>query len=330
LESATNGVSFVVKFLVIVARSVHSVVFFLEIALPVRISFLVLVVRHVLMGRVLQRGVGPGFTGLASSGRASQTFTVLSELEEARWCPSGLNATLSTSPVCPLSVRVSRPVAASQRMPVGYANEMDIKEGIWRRSLGIVRGRRRILRLGSFGSTRMGLGVRIRREPKEGLMRFTISRWMAATAVLCLNIGLVRAYLIAEQGGEHMDLFDCVFLIAFALQLGLWRYLSTAGRRRRFWLGFEVCGLAATLAITTLSTLLVSDVDLNDWYTGAASDLSYLCLPARVDIMLTNEHWDWFLAIIYFLPELVAAAFGGLLAASLFRVSERRLSGSTV
>src|SRR5438309_1896042 len=117
-------------------------------------------------------------------------------------------------------------------------------------------------------------------------MRFTISRWMAAIAVLGLNLGLVRAYLLAEKRGEHLDLFDFGFLIFFALQLGLWRYLSTGGRRRRFWLGFEVSGLAATLA---LLTLLGSDIDLNNWYTDAASDLSYFCLPARVDVMLTNE-----------------------------------------
>ena len=136
-------------------------------------------------------------------------------------------------------------------------------------------------------------------------MRFTISRWMAVTAVLGLNIGLVRAYMLAETGGEHMDLFDFGFLFVFALQLGLWRYLRTEGRHRRFWLGFQVSGLAATLA---LSIVLGSDIDLNNWYTGTASDLAYFCLPARVDVQLTNEHWDWFLSIIYLLPELLAAA----------------------
>lgn len=148
--------------------------------------------------------------------------------------------------------------------------------------------------------------------------RFTISRCMAATAVLGGNIGLIRAYMVAEMKGEHLDLFDFIFLIFFALQFGLWRYLRTQGRRRRFWLGFEVSGLAATLAV---STLLESDIDLNNWYTGAALDLSYFCLPARIDGILANEHFDWFLAIIYFLPELLAAALGGLLAACLFKVS---------
>jgi hypothetical protein len=75
--------------------------------------------------------------------------------------------------------------------------------------------------------------------------------------------------------------------------------ISKAGR------GSKVSGLGATLA---LSTFVYSNIDLDNWYTGAASDLSYFCLTARVDLMLTNEHWDWFLAIVYFLPELLAAA----------------------
>jgi hypothetical protein len=116
--------------------------------------------------------------------------------------------------------------------------------------------------------------------------------------------------------GEHLDRFALGFLIFFALQLGLWRYLCTAGRRRRFWLGFEAAGIAATLALSMTSLCYG---DLNDWYTGAATDLSYLCLPVRVDVALTHEHWDWFLAIIYFLPELLTATLGGLLTACLFR-----------
>jgi hypothetical protein len=162
-------------------------------------------------------------------------------------------------------------------------------------------------------------------RPREGIMRrfrFTISRWMAATAVLGLNISLVRAYLLAERRGQHLGLFDCGFLMLFVLQLGLWRYLNTAGRRRWFWLGFEVCGLAATLAFVSL---FVCDINACDWYIGAASDLSYLWLPRRVDIMLSHEHWDWFVAIMYFLPELLAAALGGLLAVCLFKVTVERV-----
>jgi hypothetical protein len=143
---------------------------------------------------------------------------------------------------------------------------------------------------------------------------------MAATAILGLNISLVRAYLLAEKGGSHLDLFDSGFFMLFALQFGLWRYLNTAGGRRRFWLGSEVCGLAATLVLVHLS-----DTNLSDWYVEAASDLSYLYLPRRLDIMLSHEHWDWFLAIIYFLPEMFAATLGGLLAACLFKVTVERV-----
>ncbi len=49
---------------------------------------------------------------------ASQTFTVLSSLPLANRFPSGLKATLQTLPVCPLRVRVSRPVAASHTYTV--------------------------------------------------------------------------------------------------------------------------------------------------------------------------------------------------------------------
>ena len=149
--------------------------------------------------------------------------------------------------------------------------------------------------------------------------RFTISRWMAVTAILGLNISLVRAYLPAERAGQHLDFFDGGFFMFFAVQFGLWRYLRTAGKRRRFWLGFGVCGVAATLAFVILSVIYMNACD---WYTGIASDLSYLCLPRRVDILVSHEHWDWFLAIVYFLPELLAASLGGLLAARLFNVGE--------
>ncbi len=95
-------------------------------------------------------------------------------------------------------------------------------------------------------------------------MRFTIARWMAAIAVLGVNIGVVRAYMFAEQRREHLDLFDVGFLVFFALQFGLWRFLSTGGWRRRFWLGFLVSGLTATLA---LATVFESDFNLMNWYT---------------------------------------------------------------
>lgn len=153
-------------------------------------------------------------------------------------------------------------------------------------------------------------------------MRFRISRLMAITAVLGVNIGWIRAYLLAEvSGGSLLELFNFVFLNFFALQFALWRYRRTTRRHRQFWLGFVVSSPASTVA---LMMLLASNIDRLNWYNGVASDLSYYCLPARIDVVLSTVHWDWFLAIIYFLPELLAASLGGLLAACLFRRVEVR------
>jgi hypothetical protein len=70
---------------------------------------------------------------------------------------------------------------------------------------------------------------------------------------------------------------------------------------------------------------LRSDLDLDNWYTGATSELFHFCLPGRINAVLTTEHWDWFLAIIYFLPEFLAAILGGLFAAWLFRVRKTKV-----
>src|SRR5438552_1166425 len=51
-------------------------------------------------------------------GLASHTFTVLSALALARRLPSPLNATLLTMCVCPLSERISWPLAASHSFTV--------------------------------------------------------------------------------------------------------------------------------------------------------------------------------------------------------------------
>jgi hypothetical protein len=90
---------------------------------------------------------------------------------------------------------------------------------------------------------------------------------MIAIAVFGTNIALVRASTVAELNGEHLDLFDYGFLIFFVLELGVWRYLSTSGVRRRFWLGFEICAIAATLAVLIL---FEGDIELSNWYSGAA------------------------------------------------------------
>ena len=53
---------------------------------------------------------------------ASQILTVWSSLAEATRSPSGLNATLLMSPVCPFRVQISRPVVVSQIFNLAQAS----------------------------------------------------------------------------------------------------------------------------------------------------------------------------------------------------------------
>src|SRR4051795_4207971 len=73
--------------------------------------------------------------------------------------------------------------------------------------------------------------------------RLTIARWMGFTAILAVNAGLVRAYVVQEM-------FCGGILIFMALQLGLWCLLHSQGRLRHFWSGFEVAGMVAVLVLS--------------------------------------------------------------------------------
>jgi hypothetical protein len=148
-------------------------------------------------------------------------------------------------------------------------------------------------------------------------MRFTISKLMVLTAVLGVNIGWIRAFLIAEAiGAQLSQVFPFVFLIFFALQFGLWRYLRTTGRRRRFWLAFVVSGIATPVALFYLGEYAI---DLMTWYDDTASEFAYYVLPWRIYAELGTNHTDCWSAILFLLPELIVASAGGLLAACLFR-----------
>ena len=139
--------------------------------------------------------------------------------------------------------------------------------------------------------------------------RLTIARWMGLTAILAVNAALVRAFVFEEM-------FCGGILIFIALQGGLCCLLRSRGRLRRFWLGFEVSGMAAVLVLfsceffpgSSLSRLVTS-------YTSFTANLALTHLPTPLADGL-DERWDYFLAVVYFVPELVAALLGGVAAAS--------------
>lgn len=148
-----------------------------------------------------------------------------------------------------------------------------------------------------------------------GQFRFTIARWMVMVAVLAANAGLVRACVIDEM-------FHAAFLMFIALQVGLWCALRSRGGVRRFWLGFEVSGVASVLALFYCEVFPFSPLNhLIMRYTHIAFNLVQFYLPTQVDDVVM-DHQDWFLIVVYFLPEFVAAVLGGLIAARLPRTRQ--------
>jgi hypothetical protein len=150
--------------------------------------------------------------------------------------------------------------------------------------------------------------------------RVTIARWMGLIAVLAVNAGLVRAFVVQEM-------FCGGILIFIALQVGLWCLLRSRGWVRRFWIGFEISGVAAVLAL--FSCEVFPDSALNRLlmtYTDIAANLAFSHLPTPLADHL-DECWDLFLAVVYFMPELTAALLGGTIAASIGRTALRLAGG---
>jgi hypothetical protein len=145
---------------------------------------------------------------------------------------------------------------------------------------------------------------------------------MSWTAVIAVNAGLVRAFVVDEM-------FCGLILIVFALQVGAWRLIHGLARTRRFWLGFEIAGGCSVLAMFTcepfsesaLNRLLMAYVDLG-------SNLAYARLPDSL-VDLIDERWDLFLAVVYVLPQLAIAMLGGAIASIVFR-ARRSYLGSAI
>jgi len=144
---------------------------------------------------------------------------------------------------------------------------------------------------------------------------------MGLTAVLAVNAALVRAFVVEEM-------FYGGILIFIALQVGLWCLVHSRGRLRRFWLGFEISGIAAVLLLFSCELFPGSPLNrLVMSYTDIAVNLGFSRLPTPLADHL-DDHWDLFLAVVYFVPELVAALLGGMIAACLVRMG--RIPARTV
>ena len=140
--------------------------------------------------------------------------------------------------------------------------------------------------------------------------RLTTARWMGLIAILAVNAALVRAFVVQEM-------FIGGILMFIVLQLGLLCLLRSRGRQRRFWLGFEVSGMAAILVLFSCEFLPDSPLNrLVQAYTFIAGDLAFTHLPTPLSGRL-DDRWQMFLAVVYFVPELIAALLGSMIASCL-------------
>jgi len=143
--------------------------------------------------------------------------------------------------------------------------------------------------------------------------RATIAGWMGLTAFAALNAALARAFVVDRE------FFEGILLIAIAFQVGLVGLIRGRGRARRFWIGFEVAGAAAILALIAAEEF--PDSTWNGWvsaYTSTAVNLAFSHLPTPLAGHLEEDQGQ-LLAIIYFVPLLLAALAGGFLAALVAR-----------
>ena len=149
--------------------------------------------------------------------------------------------------------------------------------------------------------------------------RFTIAQWMNWTAVLAVNAGLLRAFIVQEM-------FGGAILIFVALQIGFWCLRHSHGRARRFWLGFEIFGVSTIFALVLCEIFPDSAPNrLVMSYTDIASNLAFSHLPAWLSDYYLDEHWELFLAVVYFVPELVTAMLGGVIIVFLAPDGQRRV-----
>ncbi|WP_422929620.1 hypothetical protein [Singulisphaera sp. PoT] len=139
-------------------------------------------------------------------------------------------------------------------------------------------------------------------------LRFPLKQGLVMIAIIGLNASLLRSFFLHEM-------FIGAIILMALLQVGVWLFLKSRGRWRRFWAGFEAAGVASIIYLIWCeyqpSSMGNRVVIL---YTDFVSNLAYAHVAASWEDSL-EANWNLFLVVVYFLPELVAAILGGLIAA---------------
>ena len=177
------------------------------------------------------------------------------------------------------------------------------------------------------------------------MLRFSIARMMAIVGVIALNIATARILFAYEP-----ELLIGVGLGVLVLQVGLFRLVRGRGTNRAFWVGFIVCGL---ITMTTLvwAMLFPEVVGLSStgvlervpgstmwtiWYGYARFVSEPILVPmitySGIDPDVSNLGGILIAgarAVIWFLPQLLIAVAGGLLAGLIWVMECRNRSQVT-
>jgi len=165
------------------------------------------------------------------------------------------------------------------------------------------------------------------------LPRLSIAKLMVVVGVVALNIAAARLLF-----DDNSEMLIGVALSGLILQVGLFQLMRSRGRGRGFWAGFIACGLMAmttlvwamlfpeVLGITATMTLvrMPGSSMYTVWYGYANFVSEHIIAPVLYDPRINpGIYLDSLLggalivgirAVVWFLPQLLIAVVGGLLA----------------
>jgi hypothetical protein len=131
--------------------------------------------------------------------------------------------------------------------------------------------------------------------------RISIAGMMAVVAVVALD-----CFVLAMTDGRG------VLLVGLSLTIGFVCWWCGRGKARRFWLGFEVAGLAAVLAY--IGFIQISDELILQWPTYLFNHAPYVSgLWASLAAGKSQIAGLVFFEVSYGLPMLLIACLGGVL-----------------
>lgn len=175
--------------------------------------------------------------------------------------------------------------------------------------------------------------------------RLSIAKLMVVVVIIAINFGAARILF-----SYNTEMLIGVALSGMVLQVGLYQLLRSRGRGRAFWAGFTACGLMAMMSFVwamlfpevlgfgfengsmTLFTTPGSPL-YSLWHGYADFLFKHIIAPVlfdpRINPVLDRESVTGgafivgIRAVVWFVPQVLIAAGGGLLVSLIVRQSGR-------